>query len=62
MKTPRAEEIKRLRDINAAMYTALKAVVTRRMESHETEAAYVPPEIELAYKALAKADGMKEEK
>jgi len=39
------------------MYEALKATIARRMECHETESAYIPPEIELAYKALAKAEG-----
>jgi len=39
------------------MYDALEAIIAKRTESHETEAAYIPPEIELAYKAKAKAEG-----
>lgn len=39
------------------MYEALKVIIQKRNEAHETEAAYIPPEIEQAYKALAKAEG-----
>lgn len=34
------------------MYEALKSIIARRMENHETEAAYIPSEIELTYKVL----------
>ena len=38
------------------MYEALKGIIQRRRnECHETEAAYIPPEIDAAYKALTKA-------
>lgn len=40
------------------MFEALKAIINRRMENHETEATYIPPEIDLVYKALAKAEGI----
>lgn len=36
-------------------HETLKAIVDKRMECHETEAAYIPPEMELAYKVLARA-------
>ena len=39
------------------MYKALKAIIAKRMECHETESASIPSEIETAYKALAKAEG-----
>ena len=42
------------------MYEALQAIIDKRMECHETEAALIPHEIELAYKALAKAGNNKE--
>lgn len=39
------------------LYYALKAILDKRMECHETESSYIPPEIEMAYKAIAKAEG-----
>jgi hypothetical protein len=39
------------------MYEALKAIIAKRTECHESETAYIPPEIELAYKAISKAEG-----
>ena len=38
------------------MYEALKAIVAKRTECHEAEAAFVPSEIEAAYKILAEVD------
>jgi hypothetical protein len=39
------------------MYEALKAIIAKRTECHESETAYIPPEIELAYKAIEKSEG-----
>jgi len=39
------------------LYEACKGIIAHRMECHEIEAAYVPPEIEAVYKALAKVEG-----
>ena len=38
------------------MYEALKSILEERLMCHETEAAHIPPEIELAYKAVSKAE------
>lgn len=42
------------------LYCALKAILDKRMECHETESSYIPPEIEMAYKAIAKVEGKNE--
>jgi len=42
------------------MYEALKAILNKRVECHETESSYISPEIELAYRAIAKAEGKDE--
>ena len=39
------------------MYQALNAIIARRTECHQAEAAHTPHEIELACNAIAKAEG-----
>ena len=57
---PDAEENARLISAAPDLYYALKAILNKRVECHETESSYIPPEIEMAYKVIEKAEGKDE--